>query len=127
MNRREALRKTAWLGGTAIATPTLLTLLQSCQTVERAGWQPVILNDAQAQTVSALADTILPRTDTPSATELNVDVFIDRAIHDMLPEDAQQEMLAGLDAFEERCQRDYGKSFADMSTDERHAMLRQEE
>lgn len=127
MNRRDALKKTAWLMGASVATPALLTQWQACQNVARPGWQPLILNNTQARTVSALVDTILPATDTPGALDLNVDVFIDLVIKELMPAEAQQNMLAEIDAFDARAQEALGTAFAEMDTEQRHEILTQEE
>ncbi len=40
MNRRDALRKSALFAGSAIAAPTMLSLLQACAKQDRLTWTP---------------------------------------------------------------------------------------
>ena len=127
MNRRKALQKTASLAGASALTPTLLSLLQSCQSNPALDWKPAILNTDQAQLVSALVDTLLPKTETPGALELKVDQFIDLVIANIFDETGQQGMLAQLDAFNAKCQQEKGNLFADLSDEDRAEVLRKEE
>lgn len=126
MNRREALKKTFLFGGATLAAPSLLSLLQSCQ--KNIGtWQPMILNPEQARNISALVETILPETDTPGAVAMGVDRFIDLIIKKMMAPEEQKDVLNQIDAFIARSNDRFGNAFADMNTDQRHEMLRQEE
>lgn len=127
MNRRKAIQKTATLAGASALTPTLLSLLQSCQQQPELDWTPAILNTDQARLVSTLVDTVLPKTDTPGALELQVDRFIDLVIANVFDESGQQAMLAQVDAFNTQCKEQTGHFFADLSEEKRKDVLRLEE
>lgn len=127
MNRREALKKTAALGGTAALSTSLLTLLQSCQSQPRPGWQPRFLNQDHAQLVSALVDTILPATDTPGGLDVKADMFIDLVYANLLGESAQQQQVADMDAFQASCIDQFGKSFHQLDNNQRIEVLKTEE
>lgn len=127
MNRRKAIQKTATLAGASALTPTLLSLLQSCQQQPQRDWTPTILSTDQARFVSQLVDTLLPRTDTPGAIELNVDQFIDLVIANIYDKDGQVSIMTEIDTFNSRCKEERGKFFADLSNDERDQVLRKEE
>src|SRR5690606_26101861 len=89
MNRREILRYTAWLTGTAISAPLAGIILSGCSEAPKDSVNPVGEGEAkkpgklhffapeQFALVTLLADTILPRTDSPSASDVNVNVTID--------------------------------------------------
>jgi len=127
MNRRKALKKTASIAGVTALTPTLLSLLQSCQQQPSLNWTPTILSTDQAKLVSTLVDTILPKTDTPGALELQVDQFIDLVIANIFDTKGQQAMQAQLDSFNTQCQEEFGDFFANLSRDKRTEVLRREE
>ena len=89
MNRREVLRYTAWITGSAISASLASAILSGCseQTPDK---NPVTTADSAANSsllhfftpeqftlVTLLADTILPRTDSPSATDVKVHIRLD--------------------------------------------------
>ncbi|NRB47254.1 MAG: gluconate 2-dehydrogenase subunit 3 family protein [Saprospiraceae bacterium] len=127
MNRRDALKNTALLGGTAALSTSLLGLLQSCQAQARLDWEPQFLSTAQAQLVGALVDTILPTTDTPGALDVNVDVFIDLVFHKMYDEAGQKQVTTEMTTFDEDCQSKFGKVFADLDGEQKTTVLREAE
>lgn len=127
MNRRKALRQTAALAGASTLTPTLLSLLQSCQQQPSIDWQPAILSTDQARFVSVLVDTLLPKTDTPGAIELKVDQFIDLVIAHTMDEGAQQAVLSQIDTFDDQVKQEKGKPFVALSDEIRSEVLRAEE
>ena len=72
--------------GYAVATPTLLGLLQSCKDKPAyAEWVPSFLDKEKGYALAQTLDVILPKTDTPSATEMNVHVFIDKYLDEVIP------------------------------------------
>ncbi len=60
------------------------------------------LTDAQLALVGAIADTILPRTDSPSATDVGVPAFVDVIVSENYTDDERAAFLAGLDAIDAR-------------------------
>ncbi|MEL6941541.1 MAG: gluconate 2-dehydrogenase subunit 3 family protein, partial [Bacteroidota bacterium] len=86
MKRREALK----LGGAALVSSSLFPLIQACKNESRLNWQPSFLSEEHAQLISALVDTILPRTDTPGGLDVKVDLFIDKVFSQLYDEAGQQ-------------------------------------
>lgn len=52
--------------------------------------------------VSALADTLIPRTDTPGALDVGVPAFVDRLVAGWYPDAQRAEIVAGLDIIDVR-------------------------
>lgn len=88
MNRRQILQYTAWITGTAVSAPLAGALLSGCSKSDNnsaavtAGGEsdlPVLhfFSPDQFGRVKHLADTILPRTDSPSASDVNVPTTVD--------------------------------------------------
>jgi hypothetical protein len=127
MNRREALKQSGMILGYTLSASTLSQLWTSCKSAPELGWQPQFFSQAQAQTVSALAETILPRTDTPGARDLQVDRFIDVMVKNIFSEKDQQAFVDGLQQFEEACQKATGSSFAELSADKQEVYLLEQE
>lgn len=124
MNRRNALRKTAILAGTAAVAPSLLSLLQSCKEQSRLNWQPVFLSEDQARFISAFVDTILPKTDTPGGLDVKTDIFIDLVYAKVYDKKAQENVVAEIEKFNATCKERFGDVFSDLSPEDKAAMLK---
>ena len=123
MERREALRRTAKLAGTAALTPTLWSLLQSCKQQTRLNWSPLFLDDEQAKFISALVDTLLPKTDTPGALDMKVDMFLDKVFAEMYGESGQAQVVSEIASFNQTCKDRFGEVFTDLGEADRTALL----
>ncbi len=77
MQRRTALKNIGLSFGALTLTPTVASLLQSCQTTE-AGWVPTLLSQENATVMAKVIDVMLPTTaNVPGAGDLNLIQFID--------------------------------------------------
>jgi len=127
MNRREAIKKSALIGGSSVLGVSLISLLQSCQGENRLTWTPIFLNKDQAQLVTTLVDTILPKTDTPGGLDVKVDMFIDTVIGKLFDEGGQKGIVEGMKNFSEKCYSKFGKKFVELSGEEKKTILMEEE
>ena len=127
MNRRNALRKTALMASTAMAAPSLFSLLQSCKQQDRLKWEPLFLSEDQARFVSAFVDTILPRTDTPGALDVKTDIFLDLIFAKTYDADAQKNIASDIDKFNADVKASHGKVFSDLSEDKKKEVLKKAE
>lgn len=123
MDRRSALKKTGLLAG-AVAMPSMLSLLQSCKNEPRLTWQPEFFTEPEANTIGRLVDTILPRTDTPGALDVKVDVFIDKVIAQTYDAEGQQRMRDEIAKFNTDCTEKYGTNFVELDETERIEVLK---
>ncbi|MCR9265552.1 MAG: gluconate 2-dehydrogenase subunit 3 family protein [Flavobacteriaceae bacterium] len=111
MERRSALKNMGMAFGYAVATPTLFGLLQSCKDKPAyAEWVPSFLNQEQGYALAQTLDVILPKTDTPSATEMNVHVFIDAYMNEVLPIEQQDFVKLKMGNFFDKVLAESGKS-----------------
>ncbi|PHQ56710.1 MAG: hypothetical protein COC16_02570 [Lutibacter sp.] len=77
MNRRDALKGLGLSLGYVIATPGIISMLQSCKTAT-ALWVPKFLTIDEGIVITNLVDLILPKTNTtPGALDVNVPEFLD--------------------------------------------------
>lgn len=91
MERRVALKNMGLAFGYAAATPTLLGLIQSCKSKPAyAEWVPEFFDKESGHVMAQMLDVILPKTDTPSATEVNAHVFIDQYVQHVIPVEQQE-------------------------------------
>jgi hypothetical protein len=94
MKRRELLKNLGFAAGFFVATPSIMSLLQSC-TSDVKTWVPEFLTLEQGVVLTNIVDVILPKTDLPSATELNVPQFIDKFINEVLEDEQQTQIKNG--------------------------------
>jgi len=89
MERRKAIKNIGLSFGAMVATPSVLSLLQSCKEQE-APWTPSFFSEDQGKFVRKLADVFLPSSgNLPSATEVNVHVFIDKFSKEVMSVDVK--------------------------------------
>lgn len=123
MNRREAIKKTGLALGFAATSPLLMHLIQSCDTKKPLGWSPLFFNEHQALLVAALANQILPKTDTPGALDVGVDVFVDRMVGEVYSKNEQKQFLKGLEELEKNSESKNGKLFTDLESQQQYDFL----
>lgn len=86
-----------------------------------AAYRPKVLSAAEMNWVAALVDTIIPRTDTPGASDVGVPAFVDRALS------GKPELLkryrAGAGSLDKKSRAKSGKAFDALSAEERAAVL----
>lgn len=110
MKRRSALKNMGMVFGYAAATPILLSVLQSCKEKPAyAEWVPSFFDKDKGYALAQMVDVILPKTDTPSATEVNVHVFIDEFAKAVLPEEQKAFMELIMDRFMNKVLEGSGK------------------
>jgi hypothetical protein len=115
LSRREALKVWSLLLGAAVL-PSVLTGCEGGNTARTAAqqaapWAARALSKAQVDMVAAMAEYIIPETDTPGARGARVHEFIDTVVATFMPEKARQRFVAGLDRVDQRAQRAYGAAF----------------
>lgn len=113
--KRRQLIKNLGLGGVAlVATPTVLSLLQSCAADGGPVFEPVFLNQPQGKALKHIVDLIIPSDETvPGAVDVGVHKFIDSYWNGVISEDNQVQLKAGFDALSNRLQDATGKTFED--------------
>jgi len=123
MNRRDALKNTLLAMGYSLTVPSLISIFNSCSSNNSITWKPLFLSGEQATVIAELAETILPKTETPGAKDLNIDRFIDKMLHQVFSPEEQQLFIKGLADFEKQSKELNGKTFADSSPEERKKLL----
>ena len=111
MDRRKALKDSGILALATLGAPSILSMLQSCQTQERLDWQPKFFSEKEARTVSKLVDLLLPTTDTPGALDVKVDIFMDKFFAEAVDESGQLQTREAISAFNDQCKAQHGKDF----------------
>jgi hypothetical protein len=125
IDRREALRRAALLLGGALAAPTVAGVLAGCRAarVPDGVWAPRALTRAQVDLVAAIADSILPDTDTPGARAAGVHRFIDALLAESYTAPERSRFLAGLAEVDARAGRAAGRPFLECASGDQRALL----
>lgn len=124
MNRREAIKRTALMLGVAISPTLLAGVMQAQPTAAGATGKPAYLDAKQFETAAAIAERILPRTDTPGARDVGVPAFIDLMYGKYLSDDEKGAFNRGLAEVEAESVRANRRSFAQLSPSEQDSQLR---
>lgn len=125
MDRREAIKKTAYLLGSTISATTAAAILNGCQPTGQPDWQPKTLSLSEARLTGEIAETILPTSDTPGAKELFVDEFIDLMLTDCSDQKTIDQFKAGLGEVDQSAKTNHGKPFIKCSPTQQQEMVRQ--
>jgi gluconate 2-dehydrogenase gamma chain len=126
MDRREALRKTALLMGAAVSATALAGIMQGCKATPELTYTPSFFTEDQARLVSELAQTIIPKTDTPGAKEAGVPGFIDQLLKECYRKEDQDKFLAGLTDFDTKSKAAHGDSFVYLDAEKQLAFVKAE-
>lgn len=136
LTRRDALRRAALLLGGALAAPTIAGVLAGCGgegggAAARAGgggaagppYRLQALTPEQDRLVAAVAEHILPETETPGARTARVNEFVDRMLAEYHPAAERERFVAGLERLDARARRRHGRAFVACSTEQQFALV----
>lgn len=114
MKRRDLLRA----AGAATALSLLPRDAEAAWSRIIAGHRPTEgLTVAQRSLVGGIADVILPRTDTPSATDVGVTDWVDLVVAEYYAENVRTPFIAGLDIINAQVLAKHGRAFSDLDAD----------
>jgi gluconate 2-dehydrogenase gamma chain len=124
MNRREALKRVAWLMGGTVSASAILAIEKGYSATTSAGSKPSILSAPQMDIVSTVAEIMIPRTDTPGAVEVGVPGFIDLMLKDVYTQKDRDRYLTELAEFDTAAQSEHGKKFVALQSAQQVALVR---
>jgi gluconate 2-dehydrogenase gamma chain len=124
MDRREALRKTALLMGAAVSATALAGIMQGCKATPELTYTPSFFTEDQARIISELAQTIIPKTDTPGAKEAGVPGFIDQILKECYKKEDQDKFITGLADFDAKAKEAHGDSFIYLDPEKQLAFVK---
>lgn len=133
MDRRELLYRASMLLGGAVSASVTAGVLAGCTTTspglataEDTG-KPLsgFLNPGEMTIVTAMADHIIPRTDTPGAIDVGVPAYVDRMATGYYRDIERGVLRAGLMQIASDATKLGGKSFAALSADDQIKLMKQ--
>ncbi|MBD1386464.1 gluconate 2-dehydrogenase subunit 3 family protein [Mucilaginibacter rigui] len=115
MNRRIAIRNMALILGSAAVLPSCLS--DKGKAVVQL--KHLKIDADQENLVNNLTETILPKTDTPGAMDLGINLFVFKMIDDCYDKEHRADFITGLSDFAAEAKKQLGKSFNDSTAKER--------
>jgi hypothetical protein len=116
--RREALAR---IGAAAVAP--LVSGYHPFVPAQESPWRPRFLEGAEVETVAALAERIIPRTETPGARDALVHQYIDWVLFQG-EIDRRERFRVGLRALDQKCQTLFGRRFTALGDEDQDEVLR---
>lgn len=114
MKRRDLLRA----AGAATALAVLPRNAEAAWARVLGGYQaPNGLTASQRALVGGMADVIIPRTDTPGATDVGVTDWVNLIVAEYYADDVRTSFLQGLDAIDTQVRNTQGRGFAELTAD----------
>jgi hypothetical protein len=123
LNRREVLKLLALSSSLPAFPADLLAVFRNVHAGLPATPALKILSAHQDATVVAMAELIIPRTETPGAKDTRVNEFIDHILADWSTDEDRTRFLAGLADVDTRTQKLFNKNFVDASAGEQSEIL----
>src|SRR4051812_23417608 len=124
MSRREAIKRSVLLLGAAISPSILAGVMQAQPTSSRTQARAAYLTAKQLATAEAVAERILPRTDTPGATDVGVPAFIDLMYGKYMTDDEKSILAAGLAEVESTSQAAHRRPFPQLDAAQQDTQLK---
>lgn len=119
IDRREAIRRAALLAG-VVLSPGWLTLAGRARPLAQARY----FTPAQLAMVAAIADRIIPRTDTPGAADVGVPALIDLLYGEFMTEAERGLLTQGLADVDRAATAAHGASFPTLGAERQDVLLR---
>ncbi|HSS98008.1 MAG TPA: gluconate 2-dehydrogenase subunit 3 family protein [Terriglobales bacterium] len=123
MERRQALQLLMGSAAFQLASPTLFASLRSARILLDTQTTLRTLDPQQNATVTAMAETILPKADTVGAAEAGASQFVDLILTEWYTQSEREIFLNGLADVDTRTHSAFGKSFVECSADQRSRVL----
>ena len=117
MERRALLQRALFLVG-ATVTPTF-----SFKALAKAAEAPPLLDAAHFSLLSAVADTMIPVTDTPGALAAGVPKLFDGLLRNWASPQRRADLVAALDRIDVAAREKAGQSFTKLTPQQRHDLL----
>ncbi len=112
MNRRDALKRAGLALGTAISASTLSGVAFAQANRSGGDWKPVNLSRRHAEIAGAIAERILPKSDTPGALDVGVPEFMDIMYGAFMSNEEKSIFRKGLNNLNNRTRKTHKKPFA---------------
>ena len=128
MNRREFLECAAVLVGGLSLSQVSFSLNDEqmaylATAPDYTSRQAKLFSEQQRRLIAAMAEVIIPRTDTPGASDAGVPHFIELMVEDWFNDQERATFLEGMREMETQIPLKYGKHFAELSNEQQLSVM----
>jgi len=124
MQRRDVLRLLATGTVLQLAPTKLFAVLREARSLVQQHTSPHTLNPHQYDTVKVMAEIIIPKTDTPGATDVGTPDFIDLVLSEWYDEPERKRFLDGLRDVDDRAEKLFSNDFVGCAPAQQAEILR---
>lgn len=121
ISRRQVLKQILFVSAGSTMIPSCLLFPQN----KGLHLKHILVSADQEMIFAAIADTLIPKTDSPGALEVHADLFVWKMLDDCTPKEEQEKFLKGLNVFSAAFQKQQQQFFSNAATSERVAFLEQ--
>jgi len=119
MNRRTVIKNLALVMGGAVLLPSCFNSNGKLSV----HLKNLNIDAKQEEMVADICETIIPKTTTPGAKELNLHLFVLKMMDDCYKKKDQQIFMVGMNKFSDEVKKKYNSSFSDLDSKERESFL----
>lgn len=117
INRRSAIKQ-------FIILSAGVALLPSCKSNKKVSlYNNITIDEDQQAMLAEVAETILPKTDSPGAKDLSAHIFALQMMNDCYKADDREKFVKGMQQFDDHVQQQYKKSFMQCTPAERQNLI----
>jgi hypothetical protein len=118
MNRRSAIRYFIIVGAGVALLPT-------CKPSPKkiSAYNNIPIDEDQQALLAAIAETIIPDTNTPGAKEISAHLFVLQMLNDCYEQKDRDRFLKGMQQFGEDVNKNYKRSFTECTEDDRKKII----
>ena len=127
IDRREVLKTLTLITGYTLTAGAASAFLAGCKSEGVAAsttGEANILSKEQMETIAAVVERILPKTDTPGALDAGVDQYVSLAVNKFYKEEDQKKFLDNLGKFDKYASDKYKKTFAKLTDENKDDVLK---
>lgn len=123
MQRRDVLRLLATGAALQLAPHKLSALVRETRAILDEQSSPRTLNSHQFATVRTITELIIPKTNTPGATDVKTAEFIDLMLTEWFDVPDRSRFLDGLTAVDLKAQKQFAKEFVDCTSTQQSQIM----
>ena len=126
IKRREAIKKSLLYLSATYSFTSLGFILNGCN--DSLNKKTLFfINTDQENVIADIADIFIPRTDTPGAKDLKLEIFIISMIRDCFGKEIKESFMSGLEDFTKKIKLNYGKDFLTLDIKEKENIILKED